>query len=76
MESREKFYEYVYSRNGEEARFLVHAWNADEAATQARRALDEQGIAAVGRLTARSRPRPVPRLDRRAGKPPHPRKTG
>jgi hypothetical protein len=53
MRSRERFYEYVFSRDGEEAHVLVRAWNADEAATEARRTLDAQGITATGRLIAR-----------------------
>jgi len=52
MKSRERFYEYVFSRDGEESSVLVRAWNADEAATQARMALDAQGITATGRLIA------------------------
>jgi hypothetical protein len=57
--SREKFYEYVFTKDGEEASILVHAWSADGAENQAKLALQVRGIRANGRLLAKTPRAPV-----------------
>lgn len=44
MVNRERFYEFVFLRNGEEARVLVRAWSADEAEDSIRQVLEAEGV--------------------------------
>src|SRR6266545_2109316 len=58
MLRREKLYEYVFSRDGEESSVVVRAWSADEAAANVRHLFGVEGVALPGRLVARPLLRP------------------
>jgi len=53
MMSRERFYEYAFSRDGKEMHVLVRAWSADEAQAHVGQMLEAQGIAPHARLVER-----------------------
>jgi hypothetical protein len=53
MESRERFYEFVFPRDGQEARVLVRAWSADEAEANVRQVLRAEGVSFPGPIVAR-----------------------
>lgn len=56
MLRRERFYEYVFSRDGEESSVVVRAWSADEAAASVQHLFGAEGAAPPGRLIALRRP--------------------
>jgi hypothetical protein len=55
MATREKFFECIFSPDGNEYRFHVRAWNAKEAEESIRTSLHDNGVREAGTLLIRDR---------------------
>ena len=53
MASREQFFECIFSPDGNEYRFHVRAWNAQEAEEQIKNSLRDNGVRENGTLLIR-----------------------
>ena len=55
MAARESFYECIFSPEGNEYRFHVRAWSAEEAQEHLRASLRENGVREPGAIRVRDR---------------------
>lgn len=53
MRARERFFECIFSQDGNEYRFHVRAWSAEEAEAHIRTSLHDNGVREPGTLLVR-----------------------